>query len=263
MKQLIKNGVTYFQFSSLPDDGIQQHAIFSRLGGVSPAPYDSLNMSISVPDDNENVYENRIRALGLFGRTTETTVHAHLVHGNKVMRVTREYDGDAPGRCDAIITNQPNCAMTMNFADCTPILVYDPINRAIGLGHAGWKGTVLDLPGALVEAMIAEFGSQPHQLFAGVGPCIGSCCYEVGEPVISEVLASFEDGNSLLIPTDGPRPHFDLPTANQRNLQHAGVQNIELSGLCTACRTDLFFSHRAEQGRTGRFGSIFMLNRND
>lgn len=260
MEQYEKNDITFFQFTSFPNDGIQQHAVFSRLGGVSPAPYDGLNMSISVPDDDVNVYANRRLAFGLYGRSTETVVHAHLVHGNGVVRVGREAEGVTPGRGDALITNIPNCALAMNFADCAPILIYDPHNRAIGLGHAGWKGTVLDLPGALVRSMVAEFGSQPDQLIAGVGPCIGACCYEVDEPVISQVRASFSDSDSLLISTDGPRPHFDLPTANYRNLHRAGVRQIELSNLCTACHTDLFFSHRAEQGRTGRFGSIFLLS---
>jgi len=256
------NDIPLLQFASLPANGRVQHAVFTRQGGVSPAPFDSLNLSVSVPDEKERVYANRRRAYGLYGRDTDTVVHAHLVHGRDVARVTQANNGTWLPRVDAILTDEPGCALTMNFADCTPILLYDPVHQAIGLGHAGWQGTVKDLPGAMVEAMQREFGSRPADLVAGIGPCIGPCCYEVGEVVITAVQAAFDQPEELLLPNprpQAPNPHFDLPAANRRNLQRAGVQQIELSGLCTACRTDLFFSHRAERGKTGRFGSIFLL----
>ncbi len=255
-----KNDLPFLQFNSLPNGSSLQHAVFTRRGGVSPAPFDSLNLSVSVPDDKNRVYANRRRAYGLYGRDTDSVVHAHLVHGATVARVSQTDYGTWIPHTDGIITNEPGCALTMNYADCTPIFLYDPQRRAIGLGHAGWLGTVRDLPGALVRGMIEAFGSDPAQLIAGVGPCIGPCCYEVGEPVISQVLDSFEDGGSLLLAQDnGEGPHFDLPEANRRNMARAGVESIELSGLCTACRTDLFFSHRAEKGKTGRFGTILIL----
>jgi polyphenol oxidase len=257
------NEIPLFRFASLPDNGRIQHAIFTRQGGVSPAPFDSLNLSVSVPDEKERVYANRRRAYGLYGRDTATVVHAHLVHGRDVARVTQADNGTWRPEVDAILTNEPGCALTMNFADCTPILLYDPIHHAIGLGHAGWQGAVKDLPGAMVAAMQREFGSNPAELVAGVGPCIGPCCYEVGEVVVTAVHAAFNNPETILLPATRHTPpaarHFNLPEANRRNLQRAGVEQIELSGLCTACRTDLFFSHRAEQGKTGRFGSIFIL----
>lgn len=255
-----RNGITTFHFESFPDDGVQQHAVFTRQGGSSPAPFASLNLSVSVPDTQENVYANRRRAYGLYGRDTATVVHAHLVHGADVARVSHADAGTWIPRVDGIITDQPGVALTMNFADCTPILLYDPRRKAIGLGHAGWQGAVKDLPGALVRAMVREFGSDPVDLLAAIGPTIGACCYEVGEPVISAVKAAFAEPHTLLHRQNGdPRPYFDLPEANRRNLARAGVRQIELPGLCTACRTDLFFSHRAESGSTGRFGAIFML----
>ncbi len=247
--------------------GRLQHAIFSRQGGVSSAPYDSLNMSVSVPDDNANVYQNRARAFGLYNRQNDSLVHAHLVHGNAVARVTQANNGVHVPHVDAIITNEPGCGLTMNFADCAPILLYDPINHAIGLGHAGWKGAIVDLPGAMVRAMQNEFGSQPDKLLAGIGPCISVQNYEVGEEVITAVKQAFPNPDTLLIYKEGAplceegtlRPHFDLGEANYQNLTNAGVRHIELSGICTASRTDRFFSHRAEKGKTGRFGSIFIL----
>jgi polyphenol oxidase len=259
MKRLQDNGLPYLRFASFPEDGVQQHAVFTRHGGISPAPYHTLNLSVSVADTRDNVYANRSRAYGLYGRDTDSVVHAYLVHGADVAQVTRAEDGTWYPKVDGLITDQPSCALTMNYADCAPIFLYDPARRAIGLGHAGWQGAIKDLPGALVRAMHEAFGSQPAELLAAVGPSIGACCYEVGEPVVGQVRASFADPESLLHNNGGPRPHFDLAAANRQRLFDAGVGQIEMSGLCTACRTDLFFSHRAEKGLTGRFGVMLML----
>lgn len=260
MKTRTHEELLLFRFEDLPDNGVARHAIFARQGGVSEGPFASLNMSLSVPDERDRVYTNRRRAYGLYGRDTDTVVHAHLVHGADVARVTRADDGTWVKHVDGLITDQPGCVLAMNFADCAPIFLYDPVHRAIGLGHAGWKGAVADLPGSMVRAMAAQFGSRPADLVAAVGPCIGPCCYEVGDVVIDAVRTSFADGASLLHPAgDTARRRFDLPEANRRNLAAAGVNRIELSEYCTACRTDLFFSHRAENGRTGRFGVVFEL----
>ena len=278
MKSFDQDGLHYFRFRELPDNGVARHAVFSRRGGVSPAPFDSLNLSMSVPDARERVYANRRRVYGLFGRDTDTVVHAHLVHGAAVAHVTQADNGTWVEHFDGLITNQPGCVLSMNFADCAPIFLYDPRRKAIGLGHAGWRGAVVEMPGAMVRAMTAEFDSDPADLIAAVGPCIGPCCYEVGDEVIAGVRKAFDDPETLLVGTTdhgrqttdggrigpGPwsvvrRPFFDLPEANRRNLSAAGVNAIELSDYCTACRTDLFFSHRAEKGRTGRFGTVFAL----
>jgi len=256
-----RNGIRYFQFEGFGPYGRLQHAVFSRQGGVSPAPYAGLNMSLSVPDEDHNVLHNRARAYGLFGRTNETLVHAYLVHGSDVAEVTQQNYGEYVYRVDGLITNEPGCGLTMNFADCTPIFLYDPVHHAIGLGHAGWQGTVKDLPGAMARAMQRAYGSQPGDLMAGIGPCIGVDRYEVGEPVVTAVHQAFDDPDALLLPSPNGsrRPHFDLAAANRQNLQRAGVIYIEHSNLCTATRTDLFFSHRTEKGKTGRFGTIFIL----
>jgi hypothetical protein len=271
MKQQAQDGIVYFQFELLAEqDGRIQHAIFSRQGGVSAAPFHSLNLSVSVKDEPVNVFANRRRAYGLFGRDNDTAVHAHLVHGNTVTRVTQANNGEYTPLSDGLITNEPGCALTMNFADCAPILLYDPVQHAIGLGHAGWKGAVVDLPGALVRAMQRAFGTEPANVWAGIGPCIGWARYEVDEPLVGEVKAVFKNWEQLLRRPEGDgnagtersrsgRYHFDLPAANQLRLQQAGVTHIEQSGLCTAERTDLFFSHRAEKGRTGRFGAMMVL----
>jgi len=276
MKQRRRNHIPFLQFESLSATDHIQHAVFTRQGGVSPAPFASLNLSVSVPDSQANVYANRARAYGLYGRDTASVVHAYLVHGNDVARVTQQNNGTWVERVDGLITDEPGCALTMNYADCAPIFLYDPINCSIGLGHAGWQGAVRDLPGAMVRAMQVTFGSDPATLIAGIGPCIGPCCYEVGEPVISAVNEAFAEPETLFVESPVAEPatslrsvqalslpkgrrHFDLPEANRHNLLRAGVRQIEMAGFCTGCRTDLFFSHRVERGKTGRFGTIFIL----
>lgn len=262
MIQQERDGIVFFEFESLAGYGRIRHAVFSRQGGISSAPFDSLNLSVSVADTKERVYANRRHAYGLFGRDTDSVVHAHLVHGNAVARVTQANNGTWVEHVDGIVTNELGCALTMNFADCTPIFLYDPVQQAIGLGHAGWKGSVVDLPGAMVRKMEAEFGSKPADLLACVGPSISWEMYEVDEPLVGEVQAGFVNWALLLQRVDGGgngRFHYNLPLANKVRLEQAGVTQIELSGLCTASNTDLFFSHRAEKGKTGRFGTIFVL----
>ncbi|CUS03516.2 conserved protein of unknown function [Candidatus Promineifilum breve] len=270
MRAFDHDGLHYFRFGALPDNGAVRHAVFSRHGGVSAAPFHSLNMSMSVPDERDRVYANRRRVYGLYGRDTDSVVHAHLVHGADVARVTQADNGTWVEHVDGLVTDQPGCVLSMNFADCAPIFLYDPRRRAIGLGHAGWRGTVADLPGAMVRAMTAHFDSDPADLVAAIGPCIGPCCYEVGAEVIDGVRGVFAGAEELLRRAgeqgsrgagekNGDRRNFDLPEANRRNLAAAGVRAIETADLCTACRTDLFFSHRAERGRTGRFGTVFAL----
>jgi YfiH family protein len=267
VKQHTRNNVPFFCFESFANGGSVQHAVFTRQGGTSRKPFDTLNLSVSVRDLEENVYANRSRAYATYDRSNDSLVHALLTHGADVAVVSFLDYGQYIGPVDGLITNEKGCGLTMNYADCAPILLFDPLKGSIGLGHAGWQGAVKDLPGAMVRAMQRAFGSEPAALSAAVGPCIGPCCYEVGEPVLSAVRSSFEKSETLLqhVPNaagsalPGGKRYFDLPEANRRRLLKAGVKQIEMSDLCTACRTDLFFSHRAEKGHTGRFGVILLL----
>lgn len=261
MKVKQQNGVSYFTFEQLESAAVQQ-GVFGRMGGVSPAPFTSLNLSTAIQDQPEYVQENRRRAYGVFGRSFEQLVHAKLVHKAEVACVTPAEHGQAMAGVDGLITNTPGCGLTMNYADCAPIFVYDPVQKAIGLGHAGWQGTVADVPGAMVRAMQQRFSSRPGDLWAGIGPCIGVQVYEVGENVVEAVKQAFpEQWSQLLLPQPGKeRLHFNLAQANVVNLQAVGVKQIELAGFCTGQRTDLFFSHRCEGGKTGRFGAVFILN---
>jgi hypothetical protein len=161
---------------------------------------------------------------------------------------------------DALMTDRPDTPLAMRFADCTPILIVDPVRGAIGMAHAGWRGTVLGVSANLVRAMVEAYGCRPADMQAGIGPAIGPERYQVGEEVVEAARAYFgaTDGLIRRSPADGTA-YFDLWAANRLDLERAGVEQIEVAGLCTATRTDLFFSHRAERGRTGRFGAVLSL----
>ncbi len=261
-EQTAPNGVPFLTFDHLQAAGLL-HAVLTRRGGVSTAPFASLNLSRSVADRADTVAENRRRAYGVLGRELATLVHAHLVHEATVRRVGAADHGRVLPTCDALITDEPGCGLTMNFADCAPIVLYDPDHHAVGLAHAGWRGTIADVAGAMVRAMAASFGSDPAALLAAVGPCIGPAVYEVGPDVIEAVEEAFPAaaGRLLIAPKGAPRPYFDLPEANRLNLTRAGVNHIEIAPLCTGTRTDLFFSHRAEGGQTGRVGVVVICGR--
>jgi len=167
-------------------------------------------------------------------------------------------------KADGIITDTPGLPLTQRYADCTPLIVYDPRRHAAGLGHAGWRGTVAGMAAALVQAMTASFGSDPGELVAVVGPAIGPCCYEVGPEVVDAARAAFPATDTLLTkPANGAngaaQPHFDLWAANRWQLQQAGVGQIEVAGICTRCQRGTFFSHRGDGPVTGRFGAVVML----
>jgi hypothetical protein len=162
-------------------------------------------------------------------------------------------------KADIILTDKPEVTLFMRFADCVPILLHDPENSVIGISHAGWLGTVRDVAGATVDMMSERYGSNPADIIACIGPSIGPDHYEVGDDVITQVHQTFGGDASLVLPLHNEKIHFDLWKANQYLLERAGIRHIELAGICTACHTDDWFSHRAEKGKTGRFGALISL----
>ena len=254
------NSLAAYQFEGLLNFAETTHAVFTRHGGASAGPYASLNLSRSVGDDPEAVAENNRRTLGALGYRREQAVTAWLVHGRDVAVVTRADLGREPRRVDAIVTRERGLPLSMRFADCVPIVLYDPAQQAIGVAHAGWRGAALNVAEAMVRAMIDAFGSEPRRMWAGLGPAIGVEQYEVSPEVAAQVGAACPPGARLTQPGRNGRPHLDLAAAIIAQLQAAGVGAIEASGLCTASNTREWFSHRAENGRTGRFGLVVALN---
>lgn len=252
------DGVRYYQFEIF--DGSLPHAIFTRQGGVSPAPWASLNLGGTVGDEAGRVRENRRRALLVLGRDPATVYDVWQVHGVNVAIAESARQPETPHiQADAILTDKPGLTLLMRFADCVPILLYDPVRQVVGIAHAGWLGTVHGTARAALEAMQARFGSKPGNVLAAIGPSIGPDHYEVGADVVYQVRHAFgADADALLTGRSG-RMYFDLWAANRLLLEQSGVQQIEMSGLCTVCHNEDWYSHRAEKGRTGRFGAVIAL----
>lgn len=240
------------------------HAITTRAGGVSAPPHASLNMSFTRPDDPAAVRENRRRVYAALEIDPARVVQAGQVHRADVLVVDERHAGrgalDRPSvlpPADALITNRPNLFLLAGFADCTPLLFWDPARRAVGVAHAGWQGTVAQIGAATVSAMRAAFGTQPDDLVVGIGPSAGPCCYNVWPHVAAEIRAALPGGAAALHERAG-QTFFDMWAANTATLVTAGVRpaNIEVAGVCTIERHADFFSHRADGGQTGRFAAI-------
>lgn len=303
MKEQQYGDISFFQFSSLQAFPAIIHGIFTRHGGRSAAPYSGLNVSLSTGDSQENVLGNRLLALQALDIASYPCATVWQIHSAEVATLDTEQttwddwrydwlhrsyalDGQEliwtikPRRkADAIITRQRGVALAFSFADCVPLLFYDPVRQAIALAHAGWRGTARGIALATVEAMQEQFGCQPQDIYAAICPSIGPCCYEVSERVRDLFLGreSFSE-----LPTaeryrpqvresatftakrlpEGDSLRLDLWQTNRSQLLLAGLlpAHIETSDLCTGCHTDQFFSHRMEQGRTGRFPVILALS---
>ncbi|TDF96673.1 peptidoglycan editing factor PgeF [Paenibacillus piri] len=248
----------------------------SRHGGISGQPFGSLNCGLHVQDIPGHVIGNReLLAHALHTQLRDCT-YAEQVHGKEVEVVTEAHVGagiysreSAIQAKDAFVTNKMGIFIHALFADCVPLFFYDPAHRAVGLAHAGWRGTVLQIARETIETMRRQFGSRPEQLLAAIGPSIQGCCYEVDEKVISKVREvlnelgadrssnSANGGGSVYTDIGNGKFKLSLQHLNRQIMIKAGIMqaHIEISSLCTSCRTDLFFSHRKEGGRTGRMAA--------
>ncbi len=255
-------GVRYLAFEDFLPPGTT-HAIFTRQGGESPAPWQSLNTGGTVGDDPARVRRNRHLAFRALGREPDSMYDVWQVHSADVVLCNAphpHFNNPPELKADSIITANPKVTLFMRFAECTPLLFYDPQKQAVGIAHAGWQGTLKDVAGATVRAMQAAYGSNPADLYAVIGPAIGPDHYEVGEEVAARVHCVFgKDSQALLRREYGAKPHLDLWMANETLLRRAGVTHIHTSALCTACHPQDWYSHRAQHGKTGRFGALIAL----
>lgn len=247
-----------YEFKSLVHPDLVQ-AVFTRHGGVSPQPWQSLNVGGTVGDERARVVENRRRSFEAVERSLESIYDPWQVHSANVLVVEAPRGAGDFVQADALLTDNPAVTLFMRYADCVPIFLFDPVRGAVGLVHAGWLGTVRRVAAAAVETMARVYGSSPSDILAALGPAVGPDHYPVGEEVAAAVRATFgELAPSVLQLRDG-EVHFDLWLANRLQLEQAGVGNIETAGLCTACHVDDWYSHRAEGGHTGRFGALLAL----
>jgi YfiH family protein len=254
------DSLRYYTFESLSNAPVAQ-AVFTRHGGVSQGAYTSLNVGSTVGDDLASVKWNLRASFEALGRPRESLFDSWLVHGDGVLvaDAPRSPERERPPQADILLTNKPDVTLFMRYADCLPLLFYDPVQRAIGLAHAGWKGSVIKVAARAVEAMQGRFGSQAGDLVACIGPAITAPHYEVGPEVVDEVRVAFGEQAEALLPRYNGATHFDLQAANRLALEEAGVGRVEVADQCTYVNNGDWFSHRASGGRTGRFGVLLAL----
>ncbi len=248
-------GLVYYQFDYLASQSQLIHGVFTRQGGASPSPWASLNLSRSTGDSSENVAENNARMLAVLGLARQQTVSAWLNHGASVAVVNAHHTGTALHDVDALITNEPGVFLSMRFADCAPVVLYDKKQGAVGLVHAGWPGVRANIVLTALKEMQRAFGSQPGDVWVGIGPAIRACCYQFGAELAAKIAMACPPETQLVIPQADGTVHLDLVAAIISQARAAGVLHVEDAGICTACRVDEWFSHRVEK-KTGRFGVV-------
>ena len=240
-----------------------RHFVSTRTGGVSKPPFDSLNLGFNVGDDPDDVLKNRKRLATTIGIPLRHFTIGEQIHSGNVTIIFEESRGkgstnnkEAINVTDAMVTNVAGICLAILVADCVPILFFDPVQRAIGVAHAGWKGTLEFIAQKTVMAMEKAFGSLAEDIVVGVGPSIGPCCYKVGPDIISQVEIIFHTKKEYILnESKSGEGYFDLWKANLDQLLHAGIErkNIEMAMTCTCHTSDLFFSYRLQKGFTGRF----------
>ncbi|WBY63535.1 peptidoglycan editing factor PgeF [Thermocaproicibacter melissae] len=261
-------GVQYLTFPSFSTYSFVRHAFSTRAGGVSQNEFSSMNLGFGRGDSDENVLENYRRFCNAVGFNFNSLVSSAQDHHTNIRRVGKEHCGIGIWKpkdmqsVDGLITNEPGVTLVTHYADCVPIFLLDPVKHAVGLAHAGWRGTVARIASAAVEAMTREFGSRPQDMLAGIGPSIGPCCFEVDAPV-RDAFAQLTDLNPQeLIHDDGNgKFHIDLWETNRRILMRAGLKasSITVAEICTKCNSNLLFSHRATGGKRGGLAAFLAL----
>ncbi|HEY9899670.1 MAG TPA: peptidoglycan editing factor PgeF [Pantanalinema sp.] len=226
-----------------------RHAFSTRLGGTSEAPFAGLNLGLSAGDARDRVLSNRERFVAAAGFSGPIQV-AHQVHGAEV------HAAPVPqgAKGDVVITDRPATPVGVFVADCVPILMEDARTGAVAAVHAGWRGTAQKAVMAAVEAMEARFGTRPEDLRAAIGPSIKGCCYRVGPEVVAALAHLSAPG--AVVRREGEATFVDLQEANRQLLVSAGVAEVHVSGMCTHCASDLFFSYRRDGERSGRMLAV-------
>ncbi len=258
MRRVNHNGLTYYRNEGWAD---LRHGIFTRRGGISKSHWSSLNVGASNGDDLDAVKENQARMFRAIDVNPARAVSSWLVHGVDILAATNPGpgNGDIP-KADGIVTNLADTPLVMRYADCVPLLLYDAVKKAIGLGHAGWRGTVNGMAARMVRAMQRNYRCEPADIQAVIGPAISRRNYPVGQDVVGQALAYFGPRADVIAPDPASGCwQFDLWRANIRDLEGAGLRQVKVLDICTFENTADFYSHRAENGRTGRFGVVISL----
>ena len=272
----INNGgrVLLLRYPALEATGMVEHCFSTRYGGVSEGIYASMNLSFTRGDREEAVRQNYRNLAEAMGVSLDNFVLADQTHTVNVRKVTKEDAGKGILRekdyadVDGLITDEPGLVLATSFADCVPLYFVDPVHRAIGMSHSGWRGTVGRIGRVTVETMGREYGTRPEDLICAIGPSICQECYEVSEDVAQQFFAALPGHEAEIIkkgrvcPDSGEQKYqLDLWKANEFILTEAGVlpEHISVTDICTCCNPKVFFSHRASHGKRGGLGGFLCI----
>lgn len=263
--------VVYLAYPALEETGIVKHGFSTRIGGVSEGIFSTMNLSFTRGDDRDAVMENYRRMAAALGIDVENIVTSDQTHTTNVRVVTGKDAGKGIIKprdykdVDGMVTNVPGLVLATFYADCVPLFFVDPVKRAIGLSHSGWRGTVHKMGKVTVETMIRQYGSDPEHILAAIGPSICQDCYEVSEDVAQAFSGEFPADEILKMgreTEEGQKYQLDLWRSNELVLMEAGIkpEHISRPGICTCCNPDLLFSHRASHGKRGNLGAFLALD---
>lgn len=263
------DGVEYLSYPLIEKTGIVTHGFSTRIGGVSEGVCSTMNLSFARGDKEEAVRENFRRMAHALGVEPGDMVCSKQTHTTNVRVVTEEDRGKGITKSldytdvDGLITNVPGLCLATFYADCVPLFFVDPVHRAIGLSHSGWRGTVGKIGKVTVEMMQKEYGTNPKDVIAAVGPSICQDCYEVSEDVIEQFRENFDkkDWEKLFYRKENGKYQLNLWKANEIVFAEAGIQkeHMAITNLCTCCNPDVLFSHRASQGKRGNLGAFMAI----
>lgn len=270
LRDVERNGVHYLTFPILEEQGgLVSHGFATRIGGVSQGKFAQMNLSFTRGDDPDCVRENYRRMAQALGVDMEQMVLAYQTHTTNVRRVTGEDAGKGLARerdyrdVDGLITDVPGMTLVTFFADCVPLYFLDPVHRAIGLSHSGWRGTVGRMGRVTLKAMEEAFGTRPQDAICCVGPSICRDCFEVGEEVVEEFRGEFQERywDELFYRKDNEKFQLDLWRCNEIILREAGVlpEHIQVTDICTRCNPDYLFSHRFAGEERGNLAAFLCL----
>ena len=252
-------GLIYYFFESFNKAGVL-NAVFTRHGGSSKIPFHSLNTGGTVGDEPAAVLENHMKIFKAINRPFESRFDVWQVHGNDVVATDCSRPvGESHRKADGIITGNPEVTLMMRFADCVPVLLYDTVKKVVGIVHAGWQGTMLQVTEKAVLAMVNQYGCSTNDIIAGIGPSIGPDAYEVGGDVVQKTKAVFPTVWRDLLTTKNGKTTLNLWLANEYTLVSSGVGAIEQANICTFKNSQDWYSHRRENGKTGRFAAIIAI----
>lgn len=268
-REVEKDGVRYLSFPLLEETGLVSHGFSTRIGGVSQGKYATMNFTFTRGDKQDHVMENYRRMARALDVDMDRMVLSFQTHTTNVRKVTEEDAGKGVARVrdyrdvDGLITDVPGMTLVTFYADCVPLYFLDPVHRAAGLSHSGWRGTVKRMGKVTLEAMAQAYGTRPEDVLCCIGPSICGDCFEVGEEVVREFQEEFDEKywQELFWQKDNGKYQLDLWKANHIILQEAGVtkEHLQITDICTRCNPDYLFSHRIMGNERGNLAAFLCL----